>query len=395
MANVVDIRSGGEPPTAPASPFNWLDWKAVAVDPLPPMSWACEALQIGPGRPCGIWGYGGSGKSWVAQALALSVASGQKFLGKFDVKRGKVAHISHELGRRAVGSRYRRLANGMMVDFEDVQDWFKLSVFPKLYLNSPKAEDWYKRELEGVSLCVVDSLRRALPGADENDSKISNHLDILSRISDKLGVTFEVIHHSGKSVVNRTDDKRHTGPKDERGAGRGSSAIEDASGSIWKVEGHGTGPRKLVMARNHEEAEDPVPPVWITMPPISRPDPIYDMAESQAVRVVCLEESEVHSIELAAKRKGNIEQWRRDCREIYSVVQANSSVSLRKLLRELGDRRALREAAEDMVEGDVLEESSGPKRSRQFTIGPADIELFLDPKAVLNTDGWFPESEDD
>jgi hypothetical protein len=38
-----------------------------------------------------------------------------------------------------------------------------------------------KRIADGMVLVAIDSLRRALPGVDENDSAITEYIDVLTR----------------------------------------------------------------------------------------------------------------------------------------------------------------------------------------------------------------------
>lgn len=394
MTNVIDLEAAKK-----ARRAHWRSWQDIAVAELKPMSWAVEGMQFGPGRPCGIWGYGGSGKTYVAQALGVAVASGQRFLGKFEVRRGLVAHISYELGFRSVQKRYRRLANGMLLEPYELDEKLMVLAHPDMYLNSNQIENWLKRELYGVDLCLIDSLRRALPGADENDSKISNYLDTLARVSEALSMTFVVIHHSGKSAVARTEHtpaRGQAGPKDERGAGRGSSAIEDASGAVWKVEGHGNGPRKLVMMRTHEDADDWAAPFHVQLQTVAREHPLYSVDGKPAVRVSCLDDGEVEGMERAQRRRGNVEKWRSTCRDIANAIErSGGSCSFRQALREVGDSRANRAAIDDMVEGNVLSEARQEKgRPRLLTFGSRALDSFLEPDRPVADNDWFDDEED-
>jgi hypothetical protein len=228
--------------------FEWMNARDVFSTPMPPARWVVPAMELGPGRPCGLWGVGGAGKSWEAMEIERAVASGTKAFGHFDVTRGRVSHVSHELGQRAVRDRFRRLANGNAMKIDDFADNLRIVCLPKLFLNTPGAESEYAREFDGDTLVVIDSLRRALPGEKENDSEISNFLDILNRVSEKTGATFLVLHHCGKSQF---DDKRLTA--------RGSSAIMDGSGCVWLLEGKGAEPRRMEQVRAHDDGDGDCP----------------------------------------------------------------------------------------------------------------------------------------
>lgn len=379
---------GDTPDTQPLA--SWLGTQELLCGPLEEPRWVVPGLEIGPGRPGGLWGYGGTGKSWIAIALALCVAGGKKFLS-WDIKPGKVAHVSHELGTYVLKERYRRLASGMLIDSTDIEGNLKVCAYPRVYLNSPEAEDWYTRELDGHALCVIDSLRRALPGEDENDSGISNHLDMLARISDRIGVAFVVLHHSGKDAVKPKQGQN----EDKRGAGRGSSAIFDASSSVWLVEGAGKGPRHLTQIRAHDNGEGVAESFWVELLEVAVGDPMYQ-AHRKPQRLLQLDDAEVADRARKGKRKFNLETWAERCRTIYAAIKDGVELNFRQLKREVGGRDdALRDCLSELIEADVLTVRSGPNNAKLYATGPGDLEEMIDPKAaILSTveeecDGMF------
>jgi hypothetical protein len=195
--------------------------------PLPPVPWVCRGLAIGPGRPHTLVGFGYSGKTVAAQGLALAVASGTDAWGRFACKQGIVRHLDHEVGRRGTLHRYQRLAFAHGITPDQIGDRLRVLALPRIRLSDPGAEDWYTETCTGTTLCIIDSLRAAIAGdIDENDSAVRSFLDILLRVSDTTGCSFVVLHHSGKG--------RQEG--DQREAGRGSSAIYDASGTVLKLD---------------------------------------------------------------------------------------------------------------------------------------------------------------
>lgn len=347
---------------------------------MPETTWAVPQLELGPGRPCGLWGYGGSGKTYIAQDIALSIASGEKVFGAIDCARGKVAHISHELGLRVTKERYRRLGNGRLIDPTEVD--MIVSAYPKIYLNSQHAEEWYLRELEGCALVVLDSLRRALPGEDENDSAISNFLDILARVSEKLSCTFLVLHHEGKGA---TRDQGPGEKRDQRGTGRGSSAIEDGSGCIWRVEGSGRGPRRLIQSRAHDDGDGEAQDIWIDLINVAVPEPPYE-ARKPPWRIALLEEAEIATRERAGRRKANLAAYAARCGEIVAAVEAGLTTQ-RKILAAVKDSRANRDTIRELVEVGVLDQGSTRNGdAATYRIGSVTLEQHLTPPA--KPDGW-------
>lgn len=197
--------------------------------PIPPIAWVVKDMCLGPGRPTLLAGYGYSGKTILAQTLALCVASGARFLGQFFCSRGRVLHLDYEQGRFATNRRYQRLAFALGVSVDDLEDNLQVAYFPRLYLTSPSAEDAIAQACDGVALCVIDSFRAACPGVDENASEVRTFLDLLTRVSERTGTSFVVLHHAGKGRVD--GDKRETA--------RGSSAIFDACGTVIRLSASG------------------------------------------------------------------------------------------------------------------------------------------------------------
>lgn len=248
--------------------------------PLSPASWTVKGLQLGSGRPSLLFGYGSSGKTLAAQALALAVGSGRPAWAHpaFECNRPRrVIHIDHEQGKRGTFLRYQRLAAGMGLDRErDLGDRIDVSVFPKVYLNSPDAEEEYTALCKGdVGLVIIDALKGATPGRDENDSKIRQCLDLLTRVSENTGATFLVIHHAGKPKEAHSDG---------RTAVRGSSAIFDASGLVLMMSGEKGKPKRVSRQKAAVDASDGLMPDFELVLEVLRPD--ADSGDVGASRVV-------------------------------------------------------------------------------------------------------------
>lgn len=189
------------------------------VEPLGDIPWVVPSLSIAPGAPTLLAGYAFSRKSLFGEGLLLSVASGAPFLG-FAVRKGTCLELQAEQGRRLTIDRYQRLARGHGVDLRDLApDALRISTLPP-YLDAADAENVFCRATEGVTIAVLDSLRAMVPNLDENSSEVRRPLDMLTRVSERTGCTFVVIHHAGKPSADKA-----TGAKF---APRGSSAIFDA-----------------------------------------------------------------------------------------------------------------------------------------------------------------------
>lgn len=215
---------------------------------LPETRWTVPGLHLGPGRPA-LWaGYGSSAKTLAAQALALAVASGTPAFGHFATEVGEVRHLDYEQGWSATARRYQRLALGHGIERHRLGERLRVATFPSVFLDSPNAVDAYARACDGAALVILDALRGATPASDENDSSIRVCLDHLTRVSELVGCAFLVIHHAGKP--------RDAHSADMRTVARGSSAIFDASGSVFVVSAAKNGdPRRVTNTKPPADAE--------------------------------------------------------------------------------------------------------------------------------------------
>lgn len=193
--------------------------------PLAPIDWLCRGLGLAPGGVACIAGYGFSGKTVIAQSIALSVATGKDVFGVYSSRRGRVLHLDYEQGRRLTFERYQRLALGMGVDPEDVEDRLRVAIFPPTYLDSPAAQDIFARTLDGFDLAIIDSQRAAAPTVDENSSAVRIVIDLLARAGEKTGTLPMFLHHARKPAEGQMGGARTTI--------RGSSAIYDACATVF------------------------------------------------------------------------------------------------------------------------------------------------------------------
>ncbi len=219
-----------------------IEWPRITcpelLQPLPPVPWLCEGIDLAPGPCTMLAGYGYSGKTAATQALALAVATGTRAWGRYDVRQGKVLHIDYEQGRRLTVERYQRLAKALAATNGCTKEQIQLiatslsvAIMPPDVLDGPHSEVAFMRELEGHALAVIDSYRAACPHTEENDSSSRVPLDMLARVSEATGCTIVVIHHGRKD------------PPGGGGSGkqsmRGSSALFDAPQLVLQLTSDG------------------------------------------------------------------------------------------------------------------------------------------------------------
>lgn len=221
----------------------WPEFDADGIfAPLEPVKYLLAPLDICPGAPVLVAGYGFSGKTVAVQSLAVSLAAGLPVWGCYAAPRARVLHIDYEQGPRLTRERYQRLAAALVVGPADIAGHLALVSIPQLYIDSALTEGFLVQKCTGFDLAIIDSLRAACPTLEENDSAVRGVLDMLTRVSVKTGCTFVVIHHARKPSQNATGGAKM--------AIRGSGAIFDACGSVLVFEAEKGQPTRVA----HEKA---------------------------------------------------------------------------------------------------------------------------------------------
>lgn len=210
---------------------------ALHSKPLPPPRRLCREIDLCVGRPLVIVGPSNEGKSFVAKEIVRAarcqdrVLFGRFAFAPFEYEPGytpntKAAWLDYDgLGASLVLDRLRRM---WMACGEGEVEGVRVVSAPSLFLNSKGFEDALKKLVSGCCVCVLDSLRSALPKEDENNSGLKQYLDLLSRVSTWADCAFVVIVHA-------TTKKETSGIS----APRGTSAIADGAGAMLSVDRRG------------------------------------------------------------------------------------------------------------------------------------------------------------
>lgn len=176
-------------------------YPAKQLKSLPPVDWLVENL-IPKGSLTTLFGASGLGKSFIALDMCLCVASGRPWLGKFHTAKGHALYLPFEglagLGQRiAAWEKYHGIpdtpeAFWYAKDFETIQH-----------------HDPVLRLLEGIKeqlpeppkLVIIDTLSRAMMGAEENSAKDANlAMSNLDKLRASTGTAIMLIHHTTKNT---------------------------------------------------------------------------------------------------------------------------------------------------------------------------------------------------
>ena len=348
--------SSASPKAASGPRIEWVD-TAKIFEELYPQRWVARGLQIGPGRPTLVAGYGASAKTLTAQQLALSKAAGRPIWNHFECDPGIVLHLDYEQGHYASAKRYQRLALGHKIEASELGGRLRYAELPRVMLDHKSAYDALMAACEGVELCILDSLKASSPNTEENDSKMRTTLDLLNVVSSRGGCAFMVLHHAGKP--------KEGGSSDARTLARGSSAIFDACGCVFNFIAGSTGadPRRVEQVKTPAEAEGaPIGKFEILVEDVA-----LDGNATAGVRTIWRGLQPVdHGGRAAAT-------YEADAQRLLAVLRANASgLSSNALVMKSGMNRGRCLS----VLGLMLEEArlvclTGPNRQKTYRVGVA------------------------
>jgi len=152
-----------------------------------------------------------TGKSWLTLDLALSVASGRPWLGRYPTEPGEVLILDNELHRETSASRVPQVARARGLDFARVGRRVAIDNLRGRLRDIFALRPYFDRLEPGrFRLVVLDAFYRFMPmGGDENDNAtMANVYNAIDAYADRLGCAFVLIHHStkgnqsGKSVTD-------------------------------------------------------------------------------------------------------------------------------------------------------------------------------------------------
>lgn len=147
-------------------------------------------------------------KSWTMTDLAISIASGQPWMGRWEVTRGKVLWIDVELHDEVLASRIPKVAAAKGVSLGDISD--KIDVENLRGKNSDifKIGAMIEQIPYGKYACIlIDPLYRLIPeGYDENsNAQIARIFSVIDKYAAATGASIGVVHHATKSSQSDKD----------------------------------------------------------------------------------------------------------------------------------------------------------------------------------------------
>lgn len=212
---------------------SWLDWKDFIdgiMDNLPPILDFWEQVQSPPqlspeliagvlrcGNKMIITGESKAGKTCLSQNLAVCLASGRPWLGKFQCKKGKVLYINLEVEEASLFCRFKQIfeANGWEFNEQDCRNIRPWNLRGKAVPLDELADSVIRRcRNEGPFIAIIlDPLYKVQQGDENSAEAIIKFCNALDRIAHETGAAIIYDHHHPKGAAK---DKLI-----DRGAGSG------------------------------------------------------------------------------------------------------------------------------------------------------------------------------
>ena len=304
-----------------------------------------ERFNFEKGSLVNICGTGASGKTLFVQYLALCIAQKKPLFNQFKIegRTNKVLHIDLEQTEALTSRRYVRLANGLGIDINMINNIDRDKLDFKLDDPSKSHQemiDFLVESWKGYDAIIIDSLRQAII-QDENNSQIAQPLSVLKRVAEINNCVIIFIHHKGKGGVG------------SKQSGRGSSAIYDGIDIQIDLDSDNAGTISLSCAKNRDG-------IYFQGMSYTLEDK-GDFDENQR----CTEQLALSLLE--DKLKVN-ESDRQEV--IVRAIKLNGTQKQNDLFTLVkGNKAAFDKLIVAMIQQQIIKEEKGPKNSRVFSAG--------------------------
>lgn len=179
--------------------FEWVSAADLHRENIPDPGWIIEG--IFPGDAYGTFaGEAKAGKTWAACDLAVSVATGGKWLDTYHCEKGTVAYFLGEGGRRNTRRRLRAIAEHKDVDLGTVEDLFLFERVP--HFDDQMSMIVFARTLRRLRprLVIIDPLYFAAAGGDGASLySMGRLLESAQLAAHEAGAALLLIHHFNQS----------------------------------------------------------------------------------------------------------------------------------------------------------------------------------------------------
>jgi hypothetical protein len=150
------------------------------------------------------------GKSWLTLGLGFCVVTGQPWLGRFDVRRGRFLLIDNELRPPTLSHRLKSVAQAMGIRRDEYQDALEILPIRGLGWTIFEIAAYVENQIERFNMIAIDAKYRTVPfGKSENDNASETMFyNEVDKLAEKTRSAIALIHHAskGSQAEKRTTD---------------------------------------------------------------------------------------------------------------------------------------------------------------------------------------------
>ena len=131
------------------------------------------------------------GKSWLALDMCLSIAKGEKVLGK-ETSCGHVVYLSLE-------DSLIRLQNRLYELTDDPSDNLHFAIMAESISNGlPEQIEYCRKRFDDLKIVFIDTLQMVRNESESSYGSDYKELSVLKALADKLGIAIVLVHHTRK-----------------------------------------------------------------------------------------------------------------------------------------------------------------------------------------------------
>ena len=135
------------------------------------------------------------GKSWLALDMALSIAKGEKLLGR-ETKRGTTLYLCLE-------DSYTRIQNRLFELTSEPNENLHFAIMAgTLGGVLEKQIETFKSQHSDLKIIIIDTLQKIRSGDDTSYASDYKELSVLKNLADKLQIAILLVHHTRKCRDN-------------------------------------------------------------------------------------------------------------------------------------------------------------------------------------------------
>jgi len=140
-------------------------------------------------------------KSFLAQQLAISCATGIPFLEKFETKQNNVLYLDEENGIIGIANRIQQLMKGHKIDLKELNNNLTCISYESMRFDNDNKFNELRRIIKklDIKIIIVDSIVRFVDGDENKSGDIKHIFDKLKSLCNEFELSILVLHHATKT----------------------------------------------------------------------------------------------------------------------------------------------------------------------------------------------------